>query len=101
MLPLPPALFTTVLGAGKRFFSCQMRCIVRAVRSTPPPAAEPTMSSTFFSGFQVDCAYVEGSTATTHALSTVVRSAAPIMTHIAGSSFSIEQQQLHCTVKPA
>ena len=55
-MPLPPGLLTTALGAAKSFLSCQMRCTVRAVRSSPPPAADGTISSTFFSGFHAGCA---------------------------------------------
>jgi hypothetical protein len=49
--PPPPTLLTTAMFCNAPL-PCQMRCMVRAVLSLPPPAPEPTRNSTVLTGFQ-------------------------------------------------
>src|SRR5688500_6641639 len=50
MLLPPPGRLTTETVVGTRP-PCMIFCMMRAVRSWPPPAPPGTISSTFFSGF--------------------------------------------------
>src|SRR5688572_16908908 len=57
MLLPPPGRLTTDTVVGTRP-PCMIFCMMRAVRSWPPPAPPGTISSTFFSGFHACVAAV-------------------------------------------